>query len=132
MVAGSYNLLVLWCFVVLWVVGCVVLCSLCPRYYYRLTDIVLRALLYCLQSCCHTSDAVVIDGVDDALVFGVRGDNSGPPSAAEVKKDWAAIQKMFPSSKVRKASRAEPICITYTPVCITYTPVCITYTPVCI
>ncbi|XP_065197324.1 uncharacterized protein LOC135828822 [Sycon ciliatum] len=52
------------------------------------------------QSCCSASDAVVIDGVEDALVFGVRGDNSGPPSADELKRDWAKIKAMFPNATV--------------------------------
>lgn len=43
---------------------------------------------------------VLIDGVDHALMFGVRGDNSGPASADEIIKDYAAIKKLFPNATV--------------------------------
>eukprot|EP00118_Oscarella_pearsei_P025553 m.308367 g.308367 ORF g.308367 m.308367 type:complete len:722 (+) comp43877_c0_seq1:88-2253(+) len=48
-----------------------------------------------------TPDCVVgVDGFDHALVYGFRGDNSGPPSVKEVLADLAAIKKMFPNAVV--------------------------------
>lgn len=44
----------------------------------------------------------MIDGVEHALMFGIRGDNTGPPASTEVKKDWAAIKKIFPNATVRE------------------------------
>lgn len=43
---------------------------------------------------------VVIDGVDHALAFGIRGDNSGPPSTEEVIKDFAKLKELYPGATV--------------------------------
>ena len=48
-----------------------------------------------------TSDAVVVPGLDTALVFYWRGDNQGPAeSVAEVLSTYADIQKTFPGTEV--------------------------------
>lgn len=46
------------------------------------------------------SDVVTVEGFNQALVYGFRGDNSGPPSVKEVLSDFAAIRKMFPNATV--------------------------------
>ncbi|XP_062498804.1 uncharacterized protein LOC134176140 [Corticium candelabrum] len=42
---------------------------------------------------------VVVPGFSHALVYGFRGDNSGPPSAKEVVSDYATMRKLFPNVK---------------------------------
>lgn len=42
---------------------------------------------------------VVVPGCSHALVYGFRGDNSGPPSVKEVLSDYAAMRKLFPNAK---------------------------------
>ncbi|XP_065831599.1 uncharacterized protein [Oscarella lobularis] len=46
------------------------------------------------------SDVVTVEGFNQALVYGFRGDNSGPPSVKEVLSDFAAIRKMFPNATI--------------------------------
>ena len=50
---------------------------------------------------------VVVPGFSHALVYGFRGDNSGPPSVKEVVSDYAAMRKLFPNVKQVKLHRGE-------------------------
>eukprot|EP00117_Sycon_ciliatum_P028500 scpid54371/ scgid0629/ len=52
------------------------------------------------MDCCKMSDSVVVAGADDALMYNVRVDNSGPPSLKQVQQDWATVQKLFPQSEI--------------------------------
>ena len=46
-------------------------------------------------------DAVIVPGLDHALVFAWRGDNQGPPdSVAEIEADFASVRQTFPGAAV--------------------------------
>lgn len=42
---------------------------------------------------------VVVPGFSHALVYGFRGDNSGPPNVTEVLKDYKTMRELFPNAK---------------------------------
>jgi len=47
------------------------------------------------------TDAVILPGLGEAIVFDWRGDNAGPPtSVAEVVQDFATIASEFPGAQV--------------------------------
>eukprot|EP00731_Ephydatia_muelleri_P008681 Em0004g1019a len=43
---------------------------------------------------------VIVPGMQEALAFAIRGDNSGPPSADEVKRNYALLKGYFPSANI--------------------------------
>lgn len=43
---------------------------------------------------------VIVPGMQQALAFAIRRDNSGPPSADEVVKNYATLKQLFPQAKV--------------------------------
>ena len=43
---------------------------------------------------------VIVPGMEEALAFAIRGDNSGPPSADEVKRNYALLKGYFPSANI--------------------------------
>ena len=43
---------------------------------------------------------VMVPGMPVALAFAIRGDNSGPPSAMEVLRNYAKLSELFPSAKI--------------------------------
>ncbi len=43
---------------------------------------------------------VIVPGMPQALAFAIRGDNSGPPPATEVVRNYQILHKLFPQAKV--------------------------------
>ena len=43
---------------------------------------------------------VTVPGMPAALAFAIRGDNSGPPGADEVLRNYAVLRELFPAAKV--------------------------------
>ena len=43
---------------------------------------------------------VTVPGMPVALAFAIRGDNSGPPMAGEVLRNYAILQELFPGAKI--------------------------------
>ena len=43
---------------------------------------------------------VTVPGMPVALAFAIRGDNSGPPSALEVLRNYATLHELFPGARV--------------------------------
>ena len=43
---------------------------------------------------------VIVPGMQAALAFAIRGDNSGPPQALEVIKNYKTLQALFPKAKI--------------------------------
>jgi hypothetical protein len=54
-------------------------------------------------------DCIAVEGVDEALCCGWRGDNEGGPTVDEVKKDFAILKAAFPSAAV-EASTLDAYC----------------------
>lgn len=50
------------------------------------------------------NDAVIIDGYNEALIWQIRGDNSGPADPDEVVRNYDYIKKQFPTAKQIKES----------------------------
>ena len=47
---------------------------------------------------------VIVPGMKVALAFAIRGDNSGPPSVDEVKRNYAILKGYFPSANIVASS----------------------------
>ena len=43
---------------------------------------------------------VIVPGLQQALAFAIRGDNSGPPSVLEVMGNYRTLRKLFPQAKI--------------------------------
>ena len=43
---------------------------------------------------------VIVPGMEQALAFAIRGDNSGPPGVDEVKRNFATLNALFPGAKI--------------------------------
>ena len=46
------------------------------------------------------SDTVVVPGLNEALAFAIRVDNSGPPSSLEIFRNYLELRLMFPAAKI--------------------------------
>ena len=53
------------------------------------------------------SDIVYVPGMYTALAFAIRSDNSGPPSFAEVVKNYEGIREIFPNAEIVASSYNE-------------------------
>lgn len=49
-------------------------------------------------------NALVIDGLKDALVFAHTGDNCGPPPAAAIRKQFERLAERFPGADIRAST----------------------------
>eukprot|EP00658_Telonema_sp_P-2_P053814 TRINITY_DN424_c0_g7_i1.p1 TRINITY_DN424_c0_g7~~TRINITY_DN424_c0_g7_i1.p1 ORF type:complete len:974 (+),score=146.08 TRINITY_DN424_c0_g7_i1:115-3036(+) len=48
--------------------------------------------------------STLLPGMDQALVFLMRVDNSGPQSAEQVEEGWAAVQQRYPNAELKLSS----------------------------
>ena len=55
----------------------------------------------------HLSDIVYVPGMYTALAFAIRSDNTGPPSFAEVVKNYEDIREIFPNAEIVASSYNE-------------------------
>ena len=47
-----------------------------------------------------TDSMVIVPGMSSALAFGIRVDNSGPPSATEVVTNFATLHELYPKAEI--------------------------------
>ena len=46
------------------------------------------------------ADTVIVPGMNEALAFAIRGDNSGPPGVLEVVRNYIELRLLFPGAKI--------------------------------